>query len=381
MTGGVKTSYDVIVVGLGAMGSASALELARRGRRVLGLDQHAPPHRLGSSHGRTRVIREAYFEHPSYVPLVRRAYERWADLEARSGRRLLQQTGGLMIGPPGATLVAGARRSAREYGIPHEELGAAEIRRRFPGHEPAEGMVGLLEQRAGLLFPEACLEAFLDQAREAGAVLQVEEAVREWRPDGQGIAVATDRGSYRAEQLVLAAGPWLPALLRDLRLPLVIERQLHHWFEPTREPERFRAPGCPVALWEYAPDRFFATLPDVGDGFKAGIHHEGEVTDPRHVRREPTAEDEAAMRALVGRFVPEANGRLREARVCLYTNTPDHDFLIDRHPGQPNVLVVSPCSGHGFKFTSAIGEVVADLVTTGGSPFDLTPFRIDRLLR
>src|SRR6185436_8768052 len=175
-----------------------------------------------------------------------------------------------------------------EHGIPHEELTREEVRRRFPGHEPAEGMVGLLEQRAGMLFPEACVEALLDQSR---AAVQVEERVRAWRADGDGVSVETDRATYRAEQVVLAAGPWLASLLGVAAPPLVVERQLTHWLEPLRGAERFRAPRCPVALWEYAPDRFFYTLPDAGDGFKAGIHHEGELTDAEHVRREPTAAD------------------------------------------------------------------------------------------
>jgi sarcosine oxidase len=370
---------DVIVVGLGAMGSAAAWQLARRGRRVLGFDRYSPPHTLGSTHGRSRIIREAYFEHPGYVPLLRRAYECWAQLEEESGRVLLRKTGGLMAGPEDGVLFTGARRSAVEHGLPHEVLTAAEIRRRFPGFTPPDDTVGVLEPRAGMLWPEGCVEAALELARRRGAELRTDEPITSWRADGDGIAVTSATGTRRAQRLILSAGPWMPALIGTLGRPLRVERQLFHWFEAARNPELFRPDRCPVAVWEYAPDRIFATQPDAGDGLKAGIHHEGETTDPDHVRREPTAEDESAMRVLVERFMPDAAGRLREARVCLYTNTPDHHFLIDVHPDHPQVILASPCSGHGFKFASVIGEILADLATEGRSRFDLTPFALSRI--
>lgn len=373
-------SAEVIVVGLGAMGSAAAWRLARRGRRVLGLDRYSPPHTLGSSHGRSRIIREAYFEHSCYVPLLRRAYECWVELEEESGRRLLRQTGGLMAGPESGVLVPGARRSALEHGLTHELLSAADIRRRFPGFAPPDDVVGLLEPRAGMLDPEGCVEAALGLARRHGADLRTNEPVTGWRADGHGVTVTSVAGTYQAEGLILAAGPWMPTLLGALGRDLQVERQLFHWFEPARTPELFRPDRCPVAVWEHAHDRIFATQPDVGDGVKAGIHHEGETTDPERARREPTPEDEAAMRRLVERYLPAAAGKLREARVCLYTNTPDHHFLIDVHPDHPQVVLASPCSGHGFKFASVIGEILADLATGGRSPFDLAPFALSRML-
>jgi sarcosine oxidase len=373
------TGAEVIVAGLGAMGSAAAWQLARRGHRVLGFDRFSPPHTLGSTHGRSRIIREAYFEHPCYVPLLRRAYEGWAELERESGRPLLRRTGGLMAGPEDGMLFSGARRSAIEHGLPHEVVTAAEIRRRFPGFTPPDDMVGLLEPRAGMLWPEGCVEAALSLARRHGAELRTDEPITTWQADGEGVVVRSASGTYRARRLILSAGAWMPALLGALGRPLQVERQLFHWFAPARRPELFGPDRCPVAVWEYAPDRIFATQPDVGDGLKAGIHHEGEATDPEHVRREPTAEDEAVMRRLVERYMPDAAGTLREARVCLYTNTPDHHFVIDVHPDHPQVIVASPCSGHGFKFASVIGEILADLATDGGSRFDLAPFSLSRL--
>lgn len=367
---------DVVVIGLGAMGSAIARALARRGQRVVGLDRYAPPHTFGSSHGRSRIIREAYFEEPAYVPLVQRAYELWEELAAESGRPLLRRTGGLMIGPPESLLVRGARCSADAYRLPCEMLSAEEIHRRFPAFAPDPGTVGVLEPRAGVLFPEACIEAALQGAARAGADLRVDEEALEWSADGDGVQVRTTRGAVSAGQLVIAAGAWLARLMPEL--PLTVERQVLHWFAPSRDHALLGPDACPIALWQFEDSRLFYTFPDLGDGVKAAIHHDGETTDTERVRREVTADDEAEVRSLVARFVPAAAGRLRESCVCLYTNTPDHAFLIDRHPQHAQVLLVSPCSGHGFKFAPAIGEAVAGLVTEGAARFDLRPFSIDR---
>jgi sarcosine oxidase len=371
-------NVDVLVVGLGAMGSATLHELARRGVRALGIDRFAPPHTQGSTHGRTRIIREAYFENPLYVPLVRRAYDLWDELERESGRTLFHRTGGLMIGPADGALVGGARRSAVEHDVQHEMLTADEVRRRWPAYDPPDDHATLFELRAGLLLPELCVETYLELARRNGAIIRTGERVVSWHTDGTGFAVTTNATTYRAERIALTAGAWLGELVPDLPLPLAIERQMFHWFEPSTHPELHAAARCPLALWEFEPGRMVATFPDLGDGVKVGVHHEGESTDPATVRRTTSAEEDAEISALLSRLMPEAAGRQLEARVCLYTNTPDHDFLIDAHPAHPAVVLVSPCSGHGFKFASAIGEVVADLATHGQTAFDLAPFRLER---
>jgi sarcosine oxidase len=371
-------TYDVIVVGAGAMGSAAAWRLARRGLRVLALDAHAPPHRMGSAHGGTRIIREAYYEHPLYVPLVRRAYEAWAELEAESGRTLYVRTGGMMVGPEGGALVRGARASALEHGIPHELLGPDEVRRAYPHFRVPEGMAALLEHRAGVLFPEDCVEAQLAMARAHGAETRFGEAATAWTADGEGVRVATAAGAYHADRLVLAAGAWMPGLLGGLALPLQVERQTFHWYRPAEEPEAYGPERCPIALWEHAPGRYFATFPDVGAGFKAQVHHEGAFTSAADVARETTPEDEAPVLELLRRFLPGAAGPLLDTAVCLYTNTPDAHFVLDRHPASPRVVVASPCSGHGFKFAGAIGEAITALVLDETYPLDLSPFSIAR---
>jgi sarcosine oxidase len=368
---------DVIVVGLGAMGSASLHHLAERGIRVVGLDRFAPPHALGSTHGLSRIIREAYYEHPRYVPLVQRAYELWAELERRAARRLFHQTGGLMIGDVAGVLVAGALRSAREHGLSHELLGAAEVHARFPGFVLPNEMSGFLEPRAGFLDPEGCIESYLGLAIAAGAEVRTNERVLEWSVTGGRVRVVTGLDEYDAGRLALCAGAWNPALIDDDSVTLRVERQVMNWFTPARQAELFAPERCPVAMIEYASDRIFYFVPDSGDGVKAAIHHEGEITKPEAVRCEVRDDDIAPAARLLSRFLPAAAGPHRGSATCLYTNTSDGHFLITSHARHDEVLLVSACSGHGFKFASAIGEAVADLMM-GVPRSDLSPFGRNR---
>lgn len=371
--------FDIAIIGLGAMGSASALALAKRGARVVAFDRLAPPHQLGSSHGHTRIIREAYYEHPLYVPLVRRSYELWEDLQRHARTQLFLQTGGLMVGPEHGPLFRGALESAITHGIEHEILTAAALKKRFPAYLPRADWLGLLERRAGMLFPERCIEAQLAGAREHGAVLRSNEEVVRWR-SGRRVSIETAAGSYGVDRLIVAAGPWLPGLQESIGtpIPLEIERQLSHWFEPeTPSAPRYTAPQCPVALWEMPDGDVFATLPDEGHGVKCGMHHAGASTSPEQVNRSVTQGENAVARELLETVMPGAGGRLLEARVCLYTNTPDRHFIIDWLAGH-RVLVLSPCSGHGFKFASGIGEIAAQLVLDDKSWLDLSPFSLSR---
>ena len=375
--------YDVIVLGLGAMGSAAACHLARRGARVLGLDRFAPPHSNGSSSGKSRIIREAYFEHPAYVPMVQRAYTLWEALERDSGRRLMLETGGLMIGPPEGTLVTGALLSARTHGLQHELMNAGELKRRYPELRPDAETVAVWEPRAGVLFPEDCVAAHLEQAARAGARLEPNEPALSWSAGAEGVEVRTAKGRHAAGKLLIACGAWSTGLLPELGLPLVAQRQVQLWFDPLQgglpghagafAPDRF-----PVFIWEDEPGRFIYGFPELGDGVKVARHHEGAEVDPDDVPREVTDDDVRPIRAVLARLIPGANGRLRDSAVCLYTNAPDSHFVLDFHPDHANVLIASPCSGHGFKFASTLGETMTDLLLGAPPRFDLGLFRLDR---
>ena len=374
-------SFDAIVIGLGAAGSAALYHLARRGARVVGFDQFRPPHTHGSSHGESRIIRRAYYEGARYLPLLDRSYALWRELEETSERRLLEVTGGLMMGAPEGDLVAGSQASAEAHGIAHEMLSAQAVRRRFPAFAPPEDHVALWEPEAGLLHAEACIEAHLEAARWHGARTHVNEAVRAWRSDGDGVVVTTAEGTYHAGRLVVCAGGWIKALLPGLDLPLTIERQVNGWFRPRARAERFVPARCPVYVWERASGEMLYGFPDLGSGVKAGLHHGGaRFAHPDDLPQEPTSEDENVLRQKLRQLLPGADGLLLRAQTCFYTNTPDEDYLIDRHPAYPNVVFASACSGHGFKASPAIGEALAELVLKGYSRLDLSAFAGSRLL-
>lgn len=370
---------DVIVMGLGAMGSAAAYHLARRGVRVVGIEQYTPAHDRGSSHGRSRIIREAYFEHPDYVPLIQRAYELWRDLEAEAGERLLVMTGGLMIGPEDGVLVQGALTSARTHRLPHELIGAEEVRRRFPPFRLQPATVAVAEPNAGVLFPEACVRAHLDGASAAGAVLHFEEAVRRWTASADRVEVMTSKGTYTAAGLILTAGPWAPEVLRDLGLPLQVERNVMYWFAPLRHGEAFAPERFPIYICEYRKDAFFYGFPALPAGsVKVAHHHSGEVCAPDTIRRVVDADEVARMQALLAAHLPDAGGQLRQTATCMYTNTPDGHFIIDRHPEWKTVTIACGFSGHGFKFASVVGEVLADLALDGRTRHRIDLFQLAR---
>jgi len=372
--------YKAIVVGLGAMGSATLYHLAQQGARALGLEQFAAGHTRGSSHGDSRIIRETYFEHPLYVPLVQRAHELWRELEQQSGESLMTITGGLMIGPPDGVVVSGTLRSAVEHGLPHSILSPLEVRKRFPAFQLADGLVAVLDPRAGFLDPEACNRAHIKGAVELGAEAHFNEVVTDWTADGDRVRVTTESGAYSADKLVLSAGAWNRRLLHDVELPLVVERQSVFWLDPERESPHYDLGRLPIYAYEYRAGNICYGFPRLPRGVKASVMHDGAtVADPDDVNRVVDATEVNKLRAALRPILPAlADAPVRESDVCLFTNTPDHDFIVDFHPSQPLVLISSPCSGHGFKFSSAIGEIQADLLTTGKSAFDLSPFRIGR---
>ncbi len=372
--------YNAIVIGLGAMGSATLYHLARRGWNVLGLEQFGPGHTHGSSHGDSRIIRETYFEHPLYVPLVQRAHELWRELEEHSGTALMTITGGIMIGPPDGSVVSGTLLSAAEHNLPHEVLTPVDVRQRFPAFQLAEDLVAVFDPRAGFLDPEACNNAHIKSARAAGAEARFNEPVLDWIPDGDGVRVTTVSGSYIADRLVLTAGAWTNELLPDLELPLTIERQAVFWLHPESDGPHYDRERLPIYAYEYRPGSICYGFPRLPRGVKASVMHGGETApDPDNVKRTVEEAEVDPLRAALRPILPAlSEAPVRESDVCLFTNTPDHDFVIDFHPFSPQVLISSPCSGHGFKFSSAIGEIQADLLTKGKTEFDLLPFRLDR---
>lgn len=370
--------FDVIVVGLGAMGAAAACQLAARGVSVLGLDRFTPPHDLGSSHGQTRIIREAYAEHPDYVPLVQRAYELWSELSSASGRELLRQTGGLMLGRPDGSMVQGILASARRHGLAHQVLTADEAAQRFPIVRPADNMVAVWEPRAGVVFCEQAIAAQLGLASREGATLLFHEPALRWSATRGGIEVETAHEVYHAGALILAAGAWMPQVAADLGLPLPVERQVLHWFAPRDRAADFGADVCPVYIWQYAADDWFYGFPNFGDGVKVAFYRTPEPVDPDAVDRAVTPADVSRLRDVADRYMPALAGRHRRSQVCLYTMAPDGHFVLGPHPAHPHVLVASPCSGHGFKFSPAIGEALADLALGTPPRCDLSLFAVDR---
>jgi sarcosine oxidase len=372
------TDFDVVVCGLGATGSAALYQLARRGARVLGLERFAPGHDRGSSHGETRVIRIGYFEHPSYVPLVRSAYASWREIEAAAGQQLLHVTGIAEIGPPGCTLVAGTLASIAQHGLRHEVLAAPDLMRRFPVFRVPADYVGVVQPDGGFLAAERSLAAMVALAQANGAEMRLGETIRAIEPRAGGVRIATDRGVVEAAAAIVALGPWIKALLPYLPAPIRVTRQVMAWYEPV-DPAPLACGRMPVFLLESRHGIHYGFPPFGSSAIKiAKHHHDDETVDAEAYNRTIMPEDEKLIRAAVAEHLPAANGRLIKAKTCLYTMTPDGDFIIDRLPGAAQIVIASPCSGHGFKFAPAIGEILADLATGGTPRHDISRFALAR---
>jgi sarcosine oxidase len=370
--------FDAIVVGVGGMGSAALYHLARRGRSVLGLERFDVPNELGSSHGITRMIRLAYYEHPSYVPLLRRSYELWRKLEAAADEQLLHITGSLDAGPPGSFVFEGSRRSCEEHGLEHEVIDAAEVARRFPAYRLPAATLALLQPEGGFLLPERCIVAHVELAQAHGAVVRARERVLGWEETKGGVRVTSDRGVYEAERLVLTAGAWLAELSG---LPVVAERQVLAWLQPLRpdlfEPERFPVFNLVVEEGHYYGFPVFG-IP----GFKFGrYHHLEERGDPDALEREPRSEDERLLRAFAECYFPDGAGPTMTLKACLFENTPDEHFLLGLHPEFDQVVIAGGGSGHGFKFASVIGEIAAQLALGEAPQLDIGLLRPQRFAR
>jgi sarcosine oxidase len=373
--------YDAIVLGLGGMGSAAAAALARRGRRVLALERYGAGHDRGSSHGASRVIRQAYFEHPSYVPLLLEAYELWRRLERDAGVGLLTETGGLMVGRSDSAVVAGSLASARAWGLEHELLDAGDLGRRFPTFSPAEDVVAVLEPHAGFVRPEATVRAHLALAAARGADLRLDTEAVTWEAGNGHVRIRTAEGTFEADRLVLAAGAWAPALLGELGRPLAVERHLQVWFAPRGGAAPFATGRHPVWVWE-APDGTqaygFPALPGEHD-VKAAFFRRGSPAEPDRLERGVRPGETEALAGFLAPRIPALASAATRAVACMYTTTPDEHFVLGPHPAHPEVVLAGGFSGHGFKFVPVVGEIVADLVEAGATPRDIALFDPARL--
>lgn len=374
-------SFDTAIIGAGVIGSAAACALARRSRRVVAIDRFTPGHDRGSSHGATRIIRLGYFEHPSYVPLVRTAHALWRELEARTGTRLMRVTGVLETGTPASALIAGTLRAAREHRLAHEVLSAAQMMKRFPALTLPEAFVGVLQPDGGVLEAEGAVAAFQAAARTAGAELRFGERVLALEGDGEGVRVRTQAGEIRAGSAIVAAGPWVNTLLCEPLAALRVTRQVMFWFAPASPcPFAFPSRDYPVFLLQEGEDVFYGFPPDAAGLVKVARHHHRDETvpDPDHYPRTLLAADESVMRAMLRTRLPAADGPLTTAKTCLYTMAGDGDFIIDRLAARPQIILASPCSGHGFKFAPVIGEILADLAVAGRTGHDISRFSLRR---
>lgn len=370
--------FDIIVLGLGGMGTAAAAALARRGHRVVGIEQFQIGHDRGSSHGSTRIIRKAYYEHPDYVPLLCRAYERWYELEQSMGRRLFVECGVLSMGPPTAELVMGVLQSAAQHSLPVELLTYVELRKRYPQFVVDEQTVGVLERGAGFLPVEECVLAYAGLARRHGATLHEHEEILGWRADGRHVEVVTDKNRYAAERLVVTVGAWATRLLQDVGVPFSIMRQTPGWFGTSR-PDLFRRDRFPCYMLDSADGAFYGFPMIDSSGVKLAQHYgAAELADPSAVDWTPAPADAAPLRRFLDRHLPAVDGPCLHTGVCMYTLTPDRHFVIDLHPRHANVAVAAGFSGHGFKFASVVGEILADLAEQGRTKLPIQMFRATR---
>ena len=378
----MNNHFDVIVLGLGANGSSALYHLSKTQYTVCGIDRFTPPHVFGSSHGQSRIIRQAYHESPMYVPLVKEAYNLWHELEQISGEQLLLQTGGVILGIEEGMVIHGARLSAETHGVPYEYLHSKEIKKRFPALKPTEETVAVVEQNAGILFPEKCIKTNLNQAARNGATLQYNEVVTAIIPNDNEVEVVTDKDRYHASKLIVSAGAWFNDLMPDLHLPLSVKRQVLFWFNNTNQhSQAYLLPRhLPIYIWEYTKGRMFYGFPDLGDGLKIAPHHEGQPAHPDLLTKYVSDVEINDMKAVAEQYF-DIKAVFHYSDVCMYTNTPDEHFIIDYHPQYKNIVIGSPCSGHGFKFSSLTGKILADMAIGEPLHFDVSPFRIGRFLK
>jgi len=379
---GTLAIWDVIVIGVGGVGSATAMHLAKTGVRTLGIDQYHAAHDRGSSHGQTRIIRQAYFEHPCYVPLLQRAYDLWNELEQQSNQKLFHRTGLVELGPSDGIVIPGVHSSAATYNLPIKKMSPSEIHRRWPGIRGNDDWEAIIELNAGFLKVEECVQAHLDLATQHGCDLVHNCKVHQWSSDSREVEVVTDRGIEKAAQLVIAGGPWTRALIPELSTKLQIFRKHLYWFHP--ENEGFRAKDGFPCFFHETDNGFFYGFPCFnGTGVKIARHSGGQpIEAPDRDSATSKIMDESDRQLVIdyaSKYLPGLGSQLISSASCYYTSTPDENFVIDQLPDHQNVTVVAGLSGHGFKFTTALGEIASKLALNRHIPLDLGPFTIERL--
>lgn len=372
---------ELLIVGAGVMGLSAAWQAARRGFKPLVLEQYPLFHDHGSSHGNTRIYRTVNFEGDEYFLLSLRAQQLWDMLAQESGQELKQETGALFLGPPMGRVVVGSIHAARARQVEHEYLDAEDLAGRFPSLRPHPKEVAVLDRQAGVLHADRCLKALASCAKHQGAEIATPEKVVAWRSVSGGVEVKTDQRTLTTESLVLTAGPWIGQLVPELASELMIERQTVFHFEPAEPVGNSKPPAMVPFIWEDAPGEMFYGIPDLGDGVKVA-HHGGKTFDtPADLDRVVHEEDLAPVRSFVERHVPAAQTKVRASTTCIYS-TPysDPNFVISRHPHPANakVILVSACSGKGFKFAPAIGEIVLAMSAGMEPAIDIAPFSMDR---
>jgi sarcosine oxidase len=375
-----RLTADVIVVGVGTMGSMTLWRLARRGISAIGIEQFKPGHDRGSGHGESRIIRTAYWEGPEYVPLIETSFGLWHELEAEAGAELLTMTGALMIGLPAGELIRGSLRSAREHGLPHEVLDHQTMKRRYPQHLLRADEVALWEEGAGVLRPERSIVAATERAVALGAQIETGARVLSIEQGRADVTVATATATYHAPRVVVTAGPWLGGLMPDLALPLQVERQVMVWFT-ARQPEQFAPDRFPVFIHERDGVHSYGIPTLDGRTVKTAIHRQGRTNDPERPERDV---DEADLQKVASVTSDRLSGLERwpaAAGTCLYTNTPDDHFVVGPEPAMPGVTILGGFCGHGFKFAPAMGEIAADLALHGHTAHPIDGFSPSRFGR
>lgn len=372
-------NYDVIILGLGGMGSSAAAQIARRGKKVLGIERFGPVHNLGSSHGGSRIIRQSYFEDPAYVPLLLRSYELWEELAKESEKPVYEITGGLYMGPETSATFAGSLCAAQKWELPHEVLTPAEVHKRYPEFTLAAEELALYEPLGGFARPELTVEANLAKARRYGAELFFHNTVNSWSATQEQVTVHTNHGSFTAENLIINPGAWAPEVLSDLNLPINIERHVLYWFDDPQGVSIYE--NSPVYIHETANVEQIYGFPSIDGphgGVKTSFFRKGIPTTADTINRYVDQEEIDTMQERVTRLLPGLTGTLKRSVTCMYSVTPDEHFIIAPHPKYPRITIACGFSGHGFKFVPVVGEILADLAINGSTQHPIELFNTRR---